>query len=244
MKNVIILGAGRTGSSFLSGLISHNRYYIEKEGIEERFYYPDGDYENPELKELNKKILWDSGYKYPKAMTAIPVDIEEIKELRDSTQSKAIYKDFLKKLNNNSPWLWKDPRLCFTIHFWDPLLDHENIMFIKITRDPYLVFRSHSKKIVLGSLKDIVQTYHQENVSVDAYLSDNQIPFLNIDYSDLKDPSIVHKINGFLGSNITEKDYKFIKRDVKKKKETDLQFNIRYAFERTKLYIKEKIKGF
>nr|WP_321399864.1 sulfotransferase [uncultured Desulfobacter sp.] len=243
MENVIILGAGRTGSSFLSGLISHSRYYIEKAGISQRDFYPGGDYENPELKELNKKILWDSGYKHLKAMTAIPVNVEAIKKLRDSSESKKIYTDFLAKCDENSPWLWKDPRLCFTIYFWDPLLNLDNIKFIKITRDPYLVFRSHTKKVILGSFKDIVQTYHQENVSVDNYLTDRKLPFLNLDYSELSDVKIIEKLNGFLGTDITSEDYHHIRKKTKKRKETDFRFNIRYMIGRSKLFVKNHIEA-
>lgn len=203
-----------------------------------RFSYPDGDYENPELKNLNKRILWDSGYKHPRVMTRKKVNIEAIKQLKSQTNSE-IYKDFIIKCNENKPWLWKDPRLCFTIHHWDYFLNKDEIQFIKITRDPYLVFRSHSKRHIRDSLKNIVQTYHEENVSVDNYLSDNQIPFLNIDYSELNDISIIYKINSFLGIDIKESEYSFIKKDNKKKKESEYKFALRYSWGLLKIRIKE-----
>ena len=235
MKNVIILGAGRTGSSFLSGLISHNRFYIQQENISSRYSYPDGDYENPELKELNKKILWDSGYKYHKAMVRKPVDIEAIKAL--GQQPNDIYHDFMEKCAQNEPWLWKDPRLCFTIYHWDKYIKKDDIAFIRITRDPFLVFKSHSKKGIYSSLKDVVQTCHQENVAVDTYLSDHKIPFLNIDYSELKDFNIIKKLNVFLGIHISEGDYMHIRKDNKRKKESELKFNLRYAIGLLKLQL-------
>lgn len=228
MKNVIILGAGRTGSSFLAGLISHRRFYIEKDSISSRDSYPDGDYENPDLKALNKKILKLSGYDHPKIDKSETASIEKIKSITVDSKNN-VYKEFIARCEMNKPWLWKDPRLCYTIHFLDRFLDKNNINFIKITRDPYLVFRSHSKHHISYSLKSVIQTYHLENVAVDDYLSEKEIRFLNVDYSELKNENIIYKLNDFLGTSITTDDYNHIRKEGINRKESYYKFQTRYA---------------
>ncbi len=228
MKNVIILGAGRTGSSFLSGLISYRRYYIEQQSIQSRNSYPDGDYENPELKALNKKILHAAGYNHPHIVKSEFADINRIKAVNNDNLHNECA-DFVKHCGGKSPWLWKDPRLCYTIHFWDQFLTKDDISFIKITRDPYLVFRSHAKHHINFTLKDVVQTYHLENLAVDRYLSENNIPFLHIDYAQLKSRDVIHIINDYLRIEITPEDYTHIRREGITKKESDLKFQMRYA---------------
>jgi hypothetical protein len=46
------------------------------------------------------------------------------------------FRDFLKEYNNHQPWLWKDPQLSFTMHFWAQVVDISPCKFILIDRDP------------------------------------------------------------------------------------------------------------
>lgn len=227
MKNVIILGAGRTGSSFLAGLIAHKRFYINKKKIPSRGSYPDGDYENPDLIALNKKILKDSGYGFSKAMPEEAANIEAISQLAKYS-SNHLYIDFLKKCEDKKPWLWKDPRLCYTIHFWDNLICKDDINFILITRDPYLVFRSHSKFRIKYSKADIIKNYYAQNASINKYLRNNRINALLMDYSELKHTDIIEKLNNYLKTSISIDDYYYIKRNNISKKEPELFFKLRY----------------
>ena len=238
MKNVIILGAGRTGSSFLSGLISRNRFYINREMINSRASYPDGDYENPELIELNKRILLESGYGYDKAYAEKQMHPALIKEL-ESYSTDPAFKDFVAKCEENSPWLWKDPRLCYTIPFWKHLIDLSGINFIKITRNPYLVFKSHSKFQIKHLKRDLYNNYHWQTQAVDQFLSENHIKALEIDFSELKDLSIIDKLNSFLSTHITREDYKVVRKDNISKKESPAKFMFRYAIGACKLHLKK-----
>ena len=103
MKNIIILGPGRTGSSFLAGLISRNKFYINRSSIQSRRAYPDGDYENPDLISLNKNIFLGSGYGYPKDKFHKPVDVNAIK-LLIKTSNIEKYNRFVTKCEKNKPF--------------------------------------------------------------------------------------------------------------------------------------------
>ena len=238
MKNVIILGAGRTGSSFLSGLVSYNRFYINREMITSREGYPDGDYENPELIMLNKQILLKSGYGYDKAFALKPVDIDSIKQFSKTAENTA-FKNFVIKCNQNQPWLWKDPRLCYTIFFWQRFIDITRLRFIKITRDPYLVFRSHSKHQVKHLKKDLYNNYAWQTRAVDRFLSEHNLNALHIDYAELKSPAIIHKINDYLETDISREDYFEIKKDNISKKESRFRFLLRYTKGAGKIYLQK-----
>ncbi len=238
MKNVIILGAGRTGSSFLSGLVSHKRFYINSDMIPAREGYPDGDYENPELIALNKRILLGSGYGYDKAFALKSVDINSVKQFSKTVKDDA-FKAFLDKCNQNRPWLWKDPRLCYTIFFWHRYINLSQIDFIKITRDPYLVFQSHSKHQIKHLKKDLYNNYAWQTQAVDLFLSENKINALHIDYADLKHPSVIERLNEYLGTDISREDYFYIKKDNITKKKSRIRFMMRYAIGAGKLYFKK-----
>lgn len=243
MKNVIILGPGRTGSSILAGMIAHNRFYINMESIQSRDGYPDGDYENPELVALNKDIFFESGYGHHKIKFDRSVDIESMEKL-GRTGDIEKYKNFVAKCDQNSPWLWKDPRLCYTIFFWKDMLDVNDVDIIFITRDPYQIFKSYMKYQVFFTKQDVYRKYDEQVGAVENFLRNTQMDVLRVDYEELKDiPVLVEKLNGHLNTNIKMEDYEAIYRSNFKKQEKPLKFWFRYGIGVTKLKIDRTIKG-
>jgi len=237
MKNVIILGPGRTGSSFLAGLISHNRYYINLEQIGVRRAYPDGDYENPQLVDLNKKLFFASGYDHHKIRHGRSVDIDRMKNLA-KTIGVDDFKLFLQKCEQNRPWLWKDPRLCYTIYFWQEFLDFNDIHVIFITRDHYQIFKSYTKHQIPLTRKEIYKKYDEQIRTVENFLKTNNLDALRIHFNEFKDKeSLIHKLNRFLGTDITVDDYRAIHRKNISKKESEARFWLRYGFGFSKLKI-------
>jgi hypothetical protein len=236
MKNIIILGPGRTGSSLLSGLISHNRFYIQREEVQSRIGYPDGDYEAPELVRLNKGIFFESGYNYHKIESDKPVDVSAIENLINNNDTVEKCKNFVIKCEQNSPWLWKDPRLCHTIYFWKHLIDLKNINFIFITRDRFKVFKSYSKFRIVYTKKEVYKNYDEQVMSVEKFLKSNKLDVLRIDYGELGDKQkLIKKLNSFLATDIMLKDFDYILKTNIKKKEPDTAFWIRYYLGATKL---------
>ena len=237
VKNVIILGAGRTGSSLLAGLIAHNRYWINQESIESRAGYPDGDYENPSLVKLNKDILTESGYGYTKVVSDCKVDITAIKKLVYADNIYK-YKAFIQKCEENSPWLWKDPRLCYTIYFWQSLLELDNIDFLFITRNRYDIFRSYTKYQIYTTKTEVYRKYDEQITAVEAFLEENKVPCLKIHYPELKrKEELISKLNNYLGTSITIADYKAVERTGMRPNETELAFWLRYYWGVCKLKI-------
>lgn len=220
MKNAIILGAGRTGSSVLAGLIYQTGYYINAEAIEPRSRYPLGDYENPELQEMNRKIFQSVDYPFDVVQHDRYPSIEKIKALKwevdDSIDS--IYKKFLEKNEANHPWLWKDPRLSFTIHFWVQGLDLRNTVFIHTTRAPYEIFISHNKKWIKFTKESVYRTNREEVASVQIFAQENDIDMLEIDHRELteKPANIISRLNERLETDLAMEDFNRVFRSPKK----------------------------
>ncbi|QTA79110.1 NTP hydrolase p-loop-containing [Desulfonema limicola] len=243
MKNVIILGAGRTGSSPLAGLIAYKRYYIQQEAIKSRGGYPDGDYENPELIKLNQDILMESGYGYTKANINKSVNIDTIKQFIHQNKNFSKYHDFLKNCNEHSPWLWKDPRLCYTIHFWKELINFDQIKFIFITRDKKDIFRSYTKNNIYCTKKDVYQKYEEQVDSVKLFFKENNLNSLNIHSPELKNKEkLIEKLNQYLEIDIKVSDYDAVYKPNIRKKESGLHFWIRYYTGFIKIMIERAFK--
>jgi hypothetical protein len=235
MKNIIILGAGRTGSSFLAGLIARNEFYINRDKIVSRMGYPDGDYENPELVELNRSILLESGYGYSRINWRRPVDIDSIKNMPMDNEA---YRVLIDKCNRHSPWLWKDPRLCYTIFLWVKGLKLDEINFLHITRDHQDIFKSYTKFEIDYSKKEAYRIYDEQNAAISQFCKEYNIQPLKIHYPEFRQKEeIINKLNHFLGTKINASDYDNIYRSNIRKKETSLQFKARYYWGLMKLKV-------
>jgi hypothetical protein len=216
MKNVVILGAGRTGSSVLAGLIYQAGYYINAEAIEPRARYPLGDYENPELQEMNRKIFLTVDYPYDVVQHDRYPSIEKIKAVQ--WDSDSVYKEFLEKNEMNRPWLWKDPRISFTIHFWAKGLDLEDTVFLHATRDPYEIFISHNKKAIKFTKESVYRTNREEIAAVRTFAEDYNIDMQEIDHKDLmeKPENVISLLNKRLETELSMEDFNKVFRRPKK----------------------------
>ena len=130
-NNMIIFTTGSSGSSVLTGLMATQGYWLGDETKKLNF----DTYENAELVDLNIRILRESGFKRTDCNDIPPPSIESIKGLKRSLDPSD-FKEFIEKCNRNKPWIWKDPRLSYTIHFWDQFEEIKNTDVLFVTRDP------------------------------------------------------------------------------------------------------------
>jgi len=242
MKNIVILGPGRTGSSLLAGLIAKDRYYINQDAIATRDGYPDGDYENPDLVELDKAIFFESGYGHHKIRFDRSVDIQKMAAWAEKCAPEK-YKKFVEKCEQHKPWLWKDPRLCYTIYFWKSFIDLKDIKLIFITRDHDQIFRSYTKYKVFFTKADVYKKYDEQVAAVENLIQQENLDVLRIHYDALKNKdALIKKLNTYLGTEILPSDYDAVRRTKISKKESELSFQIRYGLGVGKLKLQRWLK--
>lgn len=49
---------------------------------------------------------------------------------------------FLQQYEANAPWVWKDPRLCYTLGYWGRMLDPATTRVVLTLRDPQAIYLS------------------------------------------------------------------------------------------------------
>lgn len=130
-NNVIILGAGHSGTSVIAGLLTKLGYWPGEDTVK----LPDYDtYENSLLVSLNKQLLSIAGVdsRYMRNTPLIPYGtMKSIAESKDRSK----YDQFLAMCNCHRPWVWKDPRLCVTLDFWSHFLELRQCKVVVVTRD-------------------------------------------------------------------------------------------------------------
>ena len=142
MKNCIILGSGRSGTSMVAGTLRHAGYYMGDDLLPAKTANPKGFFEAREINRINEDLLAQVTPRRPPGLLGtffrhrpktdqrwlaiVPVG-EDIPcpppiAQRITTQTK------------HSPFCFKDPRFSYTLPCWRPFL--RDTVFICVFREP------------------------------------------------------------------------------------------------------------
>ncbi len=180
-QNLVILTGGLNGSSVLAGLISQGAYWLGDETAQVAYE----TFENQELVERNRDILAASGYGWDDPGDLPPPSIEAIIAAADEVDP-APYRALLERCEANQPWLWKDPRLCFTMHFWQRLHDFRSCKFIIMERE---LDQSWTGLVMRGKVRmpydKFLQIQANTSEASRAFLAEHGIPYHRLTFEDL-----------------------------------------------------------
>ena len=155
MKNIIILGSGRSGTSMTGGLFSESGYFMGNKLIPPRDANPKGFYEDREINDLNEEILdtylpsrpkirffgrfifRERFFHSQKWLARVPLEAEM--HAPPKTKKK------IKNILDNQPYCFKDPRFSYTYDIWRPYL--LNVVNICVFRHPLVTARSVLKEV-------------------------------------------------------------------------------------------------
>lgn len=142
MRNCLILGCGRSGTSMLSGTLSGAGYYMGGRLYRPRKANPKGFFEAIAINAINERLLsplaplrshhpflriWRAGFPSERWLARIPVGtpIEAPARLTRRIAGQVIQR----------PFAFKDPRFCYTLPAWRPQLPPDTV-FLCIFREP------------------------------------------------------------------------------------------------------------
>lgn len=205
LPNVVILTSGLSGSSVLVGLLGRAGYWLGHET--KKIGYD--THENSELVDLNQRILEDSGFFHEDAGDLPPPSIPKIQALADG-EGLADFRGFLRECSENGPWAWKDPRLCYTMFFWNRIHDFSSYRFILATRDSR---QAWTGLVLRGKLnmpwKDYLEIERNDDNAAQKFLRDHSIRPHSVSFEDLilRPEEVIEGLNGFLGTTITMADF-------------------------------------
>lgn len=177
-NDLVVLSPGLSGSSVLTGLLTRAGYWTgsetEKVGWE--------TYENSRLVELNRRILSEAGFGWHDVGDLPPPSEEDIREVSLRTELSA----FLRRCEEHRPWIWKDPRLCYTIHLWSRHLDLQRCSFLVMTREPWRTWTG----IINGnrsrlSERQFTAVYDACLASVESFLEKEDVTFIRMSFEEL-----------------------------------------------------------
>lgn len=143
MKNIIVLGSGRSGTSLLAGLASNGNYFIGTDYIEPRAANPKGFFEGCEINAINEQLITKVLPNETKVMrllrrgNRIPLRNQTwLARLAPSLDvpGDADLEARIRELVRRVPYCFKDPRFCYTLPIWRRHLENE--IYLCVYRSP------------------------------------------------------------------------------------------------------------
>lgn len=166
MKNLIILGSGRSGTSMAAGMFSNSGYFMGErhEYLKASSSNPKGFYEDYEVNTINEDILkktvpnfpekirrrFFSSYTFYRArwLARIPLDKKINSDMDVDTR--------IKKCTTRQLFCYKDPRFSYTLPAWQKFLSKDT-QYLVVYRHPYQtsesIIRECSETPALRKLK-------------------------------------------------------------------------------------------
>src|SRR5262249_42923187 len=132
VRNCLILGSGRSGTSMLAGVLSQAGYYMGEHLIPPDEANPKGYFEDDEVNAINEKLLAlvtparsrpAHGWRW---LAAVPVSA------RISCSPQLAKR--IEIQTSRTPFCLKDPRFCYTLPVWRPFL--RDTMLLCVFREP------------------------------------------------------------------------------------------------------------
>lgn len=149
MKNCLILGCGRSGTSLLTGMLGNCGYFVGENSYPANEDNPKGYFEDEQINWINEELITQfvarrkngllGKYLFPSSMpygmrwlARMPLDV--------SLVCSPAVANGIEKFCSKSPFCYKDPRFSYTLPIWRPYL--RNIVYICVFRHPAATVQS------------------------------------------------------------------------------------------------------
>lgn len=214
-KNVLIVGMARSGTSMTSAIFANDGYYVaENESKDLRKadeFNPSGYWEAAELIKCNEEIFSAVGYNQGNTWINDAITSSQAKNILD-LDFFPHHKNIIEEYSKHAPWIWKDPRLCYSLGYWWPLLNADNTCVLLLKRNPLEIYnsfvrlkwRQNNKKDKLETLQRIKNHLDFAEQAIEKF----NIPHICINYADFETKPVetVNAINAIFKTNIKPMD--------------------------------------
>ena len=169
MKNCLVLGSGRSGTSMIAGTLSTAGYFIGHSPMPPTPSNPKGYYESFDIQDINEELLASVVPKRPwfrhrwlfrdrrprptqRWLAAVPLGTNIVRPSPMDARIKALVE--------HEPYCFKDPRFSYTLPAWRPFL--RDTAFVCVFRDPASTASSILKECAdMPYLWDLVMDFEQ-----------------------------------------------------------------------------------
>jgi hypothetical protein len=182
----------RSGTSFAAGVFGALGYYAvadpDKELRKGDEHNPFGYWEAEQLVEMNVEVLRRVGYSHHNTWMYPAIGEEAAARITDLEPTQQ-HRDFVSAYANRAPWMWKDPRMCYTLPYWWKMMDADNTAVLLMRRPPKAIYYSFLRVGWVDTGRrahaDVLRKIDQHMKAADAALRDLRIPYVAVEYDKL-----------------------------------------------------------
>lgn len=159
MRNCLILGSGRSGTSMLAGMLHEAGYFMGDRLHKPRDTNPKGFFEWYRINRINEQILepYDRPTPYSRIIRAALGKhtvrapgmnqrwLMSIPPMTDIGPAAPAIEREIREVAARAPFCYKDPRFCYTLPAWKPLLP-SGTAYLCVFREPDVTVRSIMKE--------------------------------------------------------------------------------------------------
>lgn len=214
-KNVLVVGMPRSGTSMTASIFTKSGYFVaENESDELRKgdeYNPSGYWEAESIIKSNAEIFEAAGFQHDNTWLFDPISDNQASNI-SKISPQANHIELIKKFDNNSPWIWKDPRLCYTLSYWWPLLNPDTTRVLLLKRDPNEIYNSFLRVKWRtpsdANKKEVFNRIDEHIKAAESAIEKYNIPYVEIYFSDYKNNPLdtINKINQMFDIQIQTND--------------------------------------
>ena len=214
-KNVLIVGVARSGTSMTSSIFTKKGYFVtEDESTDLRpadAFNPGGYWESEMLIQENAKLFSTIGFPHDNTWMYDPIAADQADAIA-SIPATDRHREFVTLYDKNSPWVWKDPRLCYTLGFWWPLLNPDTTGVILLKRHPEAIYRSFVRvkwrDPTENHKKETYERIRQHIEHAEKVIKQLNIPHVVVQYEDFKNnpATVIADLNRLLDLDLRLQD--------------------------------------
>ena len=210
----------RSGTSLTAAIFEKQGYFLSKtekgelrQGDE---YNPLGYFEAETLIKANSRIFSRVGFNYDNTWLYEKIPPEKAKKILTlsplHTDKKLVF-----EYQKTSPWLWKDPRLCYTLAYWSKLIDWDVTCVLLIKRSPADIYNSflrlNWRRPSINSKNDVYQRVDEHIKFAEDIIKKSSIPCLTINYQDFESnpKALCLELNKYFGLQLDSSDIPYSK---------------------------------
>lgn len=225
MKDCLILGCGRSGTSMLAGILHQAGYFMGEAFHPPRDSNPKGFFEWPAINRINESLLAPLGrsplrHRLIKAVLKkntvenpgpsqrwlmVPPAGADVGPVPSRTEAA------IRSVLGKAPYAFKDPRFSFTLPAWRPFLEPDAV-FLCVFRDPAATVASILKECrgqdYLANLyitrRDAYRVWTAVYRSVLDHLDPAFGRFLYVHYDQIADGSALPRLEEALQAGLTQ----------------------------------------
>jgi len=217
-RNVIVVGVPRSGTSMVAGVFANQGYFVAEDPSDQLrtpdHHNPGGYWEAEDLIERNVEVFAAAGFPFHNTWLFDPIASEAADRI-PTLSPLPEHAGLVSAYSRHAPWLWKDPRLCYTLSYWWPLMDADTTRVIVIKRDPESTYRSF---IRLGwrepsqaSRLEVLARIEDHMRAAESALKELEIPHEVVAYEDFgsRPAEVASRLSALLALELTADDLHF-----------------------------------